>query len=400
MCEEHQPASPGRVAQPRVGQSRGDLDRLGVTGQQEFDVKRLTQVASLVAVAALALTACASAPEETDTGGGATNAASEFKGCMVSDAGGFEDKSFNQSGAEGLDRASAELGVEEVKVESSAETDYTPNIDSLVQQDCNLIFGVGFLLEDPVQAAAEANPDMNFALVDSAFSAPDFSPVTLKNAKPLLFNTQEAAFLAGYVAAGVSKTGTVATFGGMQLPSVSIFMDGFVDGVAQYNTDSGTTVKVLGWDKAAQTGSFTGDFDNQANGQNLANGFIQQGADIIMPVAGPVGLGAAAAAKTAGNTLIIGVDADWFETAPDYKDIVLTSVIKQIGQSVFDTVNQAVDDKFSSDPYVGTLENDGVGIAPFHDLDSQVPAELKTKVEELKASIISGELKVTSPSQN
>lgn len=365
-------------------------------------MKRLTQVASLVAVAALALTACAAAPEKTDTtkAGGASNAAADFKGCMVSDAGGFEDKSFNQSGAEGLDKAVADLGIKEVKVESSAETDFTPNIDSLVQQDCNLIVAVGFSLEDATQAAAEANPDMNFALVDSAFSAPDFSPVTLKNAKPLLFNTQEAAFLAGYAAAGVSKTGTVATFGGMQLPSVSIFMDGFSDGVAQYNTDSGKMVKVLGWDKKAQTGSFTGDFDNQANGQNLAKGFIDQGADVIMPVAGPVGLGAAAAAKAAGNVMIIGVDKDWFESAPEYADIILTSVIKQIGQSVFDTVQQAVDGKYISDPYVGTLENAGVDLAPFHNFDSQVPAEVKTKLDELKASIISGELKVTSPSQN
>ncbi|MBM7331588.1 BMP family ABC transporter substrate-binding protein, partial [Agrobacterium sp. S2] len=153
-----------------------------------------------------------------------------------------------------------ELGVQEVKVESQAETDFTPNIDSLVQQDCNLIIGVGFLLEDPIQTAAEANPDIEFALIDSSFSDADFNPVTLDNAKPLLFNTQEAAYLAGYAAAGTSATGTVATFGGIQLPSVSIFMDGFADGVAKYNEDNGADVKVLGWDKEAQTGSFTGDF--------------------------------------------------------------------------------------------------------------------------------------------
>jgi len=317
---------------------------------------------------------------------------------MVSDAGGFEDKSFNQSGAEGLDRAAEELGVEEVKVESSAVTDFTPNIDSLVQQGCQLVVGVGFLLEDPIQAAAEANTDVDFALVDSAFSDEEFAPVTLENGKPLLFNTQEAAFLAGYVSAGMSKTGTVATFGGIQLPSVSIFMDGFADGVAQYNTDNGTAVKVLGWDKAAQTGSFTGDFENQANGQNLANGFIQQGADVIMPVAGPVGLGAAAAAQAAGDVMIVGVDADWYETAPEYSELVLTSVVKEIGNAVHDTVEQAVGGDFSSDPYVGTLENGGIDIAPFHDFDSQVPAELKAKVEELKAAIVSGELTVESPS--
>jgi basic membrane protein A and related proteins len=364
-------------------------------------VKTTMRVASLAAAAALALAACGSAPEETPAAGGAGGeeaAGSDFKGCMVSDAGGFEDKSFNQSGAEGLDRAAEELGIEEVKVESSAVTDFTPNIDSLVQQGCNLVVGVGFLLEDPIQAAAEANPDVQFALVDSAFSDEEFAPVTLDNGKPLLFNTQEAAFLAGYVAAGMSKTGTVATFGGIQLPSVSIFMDGFADGVTQYNTDNGTAVKVLGWDKAAQTGSFTGDFENQANGQNLANGFIQQGADVIMPVAGPVGLGAAAAAQAAGEVMIVGVDADWYETAPEYSELVLTSVVKQIGAAVFDTIDGAVNDEFTSDPYVGTLENGGIDIAPFHDFDSQVPAELKDRVEELKADIVSGELTVESPS--
>ena len=177
-------------------------------------------------------------------------------------------------------------------------------------------------------------------------------------------------------------------------------MDGFSDGVAKYNTDSGKTVKLLGWDKAAQTGSFAGTFDDQSKGQVLGDGFIQAGADIIMPVAGPVGLGAAAAAKAAGNTWIIGVDADWYNTAPDYKDIVLTSVIKQIGQSVFDTVKQSVDGKFVNTPYVGTLANGGIDLAPFHDADSKVPADVKTKVDALKKSIIDGSLKVESKSSN
>lgn len=370
----------------------------------EFRVKKIIRVAALGAATALVLTACASAPKATTTtapSAGATTAATvSYKACMVSDAGGFEDKSFNQSGAEGLDKAKTDLGITEVKVESTADTDFTPNVDNLVSQDCNLIIGVGFNLAGAIQTAANANPKINFALVDSAFSDANFKPVKLVNGKPLLFNTQEAAFLAGYVAAGTSKTGKVATFGGMQLPSVSIFMDGFADGVAKYNTDSGKSVQVLGWDKAAQTGSFTGDFDNQANGQNLAKGFIDQGADVIMPVAGPVGLGAAAAAKAAGNVMIIGVDADWYNTAPEYKSIILTSVIKEIGQSVYDTVKQGVDGKYTSEPYVGTLANKGIDIAPFHDLDSQVPADVKTKVTALKAAIIDGSLKVSSVSAN
>ncbi|MFF2269444.1 BMP family protein [Cellulosimicrobium cellulans] len=367
-------------------------------------MKRATQVTALAAVAALALAACGAAPEDDETTGGGDNTAggnSDFSACMVSDAGGFDDQSFNQSGYEGLVKAKDELGITTHEVESQADTDYAPNIDSLVQQGCNLIIGVGFLLEDPIQAAAVANPETHFALIDSAFSDPgataDDPPVAveLDNAKPILFNTAEAAFLAGYLAAGMTESGTVATFGGIQIPSVAIFMDGYVDGVAKYNEDNGTDVKVLGWDKAAQTGTFTGDFDNQANGQNVTQGFIDQGADIIMPVAGPVGLGAAAAAEGAGAK-IIWVDSDGFLTT-DYGSLILTSVMKQIGPAVFDTVSESADGNFTSEPYVGTLENEGVGLAPFHDFEDAVPAELQDQLAQYQEQIIAGDLVIESP---
>lgn len=354
-------------------------------------MRRWLSGATVLAVGALALSACGQAP--TTTGGSAD---SDYKACMVSDAGGFDDKSFNQAGHEGLEQAKKDLGIQVTAVQSSADTDYAPNIDGLVQQNCNLIIGVGFLLEDPIQRAAEANPDIDFAIIDSAFTDQDFKPVSLANGKPILFDTAQASFLAGYLAAGTTKSGKVATFGGLQIPSVTIFMDGFVDGVARYNKDNGTNVQVLGWNKDSQTGSFTGDFDNQANGQNTAKGFIDQGADIIMPVAGPVGLGAAAAAKVSGDTSIIWVDSDGYETT-QYKDIMLTSVMKNMAPAVFDTVKASSEGKYTADPYVGILENGGVGLAPYHDYDSKVPAELKTKIDELKAQIISGDLKVESP---
>jgi len=356
----------------------------------------------MAATAALALAACGTAPDDeatTASGEATTGGATEtvdFLACMVSDAGGFDDQSFNQAAAAGLDRAVAELGVQDARAQSSGNEDYGPNVDTMVQQGCNLVFGVGFLLEDSIQAAAEANADVNFALLDSAFSAPDFSPVTLENAKPILFNTAEASYLAGYLAAGMTETGKVATFGGMQIPSVAIFMDGFADGVAKYNEDNGTTVQLLGWDKATQNGSFTGDFDNQSNGQVFTEQFIAQGADIVMPVAGPVGLGAAAAAEAAGNVKIIWVDSDGFVTT-SYGPIILTSVMKFMEGAVFNTIDEAVQGSFTSDPYVGTLENEGVGIAPFHDFDSAVPQELKDAIDGLKTQIIAGDIVVESP---
>ncbi|QAY70343.1 BMP family lipoprotein [Xylanimonas protaetiae] len=359
-------------------------------------MKRATQFAALAGVTALLLSACGQAPDEagsTPTAGG-DGGNSDFVACMVSDEGGWDDQSFNQSGHEGLLQAESELGVTIHAVESSAPTDFVPNVNNLVQQNCNLIIGVGFKLEDAIQSAAEANPDINFALIDSSFSDADGKPVTLENAKPILFNTAEAAFLAGYLAAGMSQTGTVATFGGLQIPSVTVFMDGFSDGVKQFNADNGANVTLLGWDKDAQTGSFSGDFSNQANGQNLTQGFIDQGADIIMPVAGPVGLGAAAAASDAGKTLI-WVDSDGFKST-EHGSIILTSVMKQIGAAVFDVIKNAADGNFSAEPYIGTLENEGVGLAPFHDFESKVPAELSQKLDEYKQKIISGDLTIES----
>ena len=371
-------------------------------------MKKIIRVAALGAAAALVLTACASAPITSTTTSptvGETSAApsnADFKACMVSDEGGFDDASFNQSGFEGLKRAETELGVTIKSAESTDPGQYVGNVDSMVQEQCDLIIGVGYALEDAVQAAAEANPDMHFGLVDSSFSDASFAPVTLANAKPLLFNTQEAAFLAGYLAAGTTKTGIVATFGGQPFPSVTIFMDGFLDGVAKYNEDNAKTVKVLGWDKATQDGSMIGNFSDTEAGRTTTETFIASGADIILPVAGPVGAGALNAASQHEGTSVIWVDDDGYLKAVNdqYKAIILTSVVKQIGTSVFDSIKASVDGTFSSDPYVGTLKNGGVDIAPLHDFESKVPAELQTKIAALKASIISGELKIASPSSN
>ena len=369
-------------------------------------MKIWTRAAVLATATALALTACASAPDDeatsTDPGDGESTAMADYTACMVSDEGGFDDASFNESGYEGLTRAESELGITIKSAESTDPGQYTTNVDSMVQEGCELIIGVGFALEDAIQAAAEANPDISFGLVDSAFSDADSAPVTLDNAKPILFNTQEAAFLAGYYAAGTSKTGTVATFGGMPFPSVTIFMDGFVDGVAEYNKDNGASVKVLGWDKEKQDGSMIGNFSDTEAGRTTSEQFIASGADVILPVAGPVGAGALNAASQGDGVSVIWVDSDgYLQPANDqYKSLILTSVMKQIGTAVFDTIESAADGSFTGDPYVGTLANGGVDVAPLHDFEATVPAELQTKVAELKDAVISGTLEVSSDSQN
>ncbi|MCI7456065.1 BMP family lipoprotein [Actinomyces urogenitalis] len=362
-------------------------------------MKKTYSALALGLAASLSLAACGSAPTDSASSGSSQAAgSSDFKACMVSDEGGFDDQSFNQSGKEGLDKAESELGVATVAVESTDAADYPTNVDSLIQQNCNLIIGVGFNLAKDLGDAAKVNPDIEFALIDSSFTDADGNTVEYDNAKPLIFNTAEAAYLAGYAAAGTTKTGTVATYGGMAIPTVQIFMEGFAKGVQKYNEDNSASVKVLGWDPSnPEGGSFVGDFSNTTKGQQLTEQFLSQGADIIMPVAGPVGLGTLAAVKAAGADTngIVWVDADGYNST-DGGQYMVTSVVKEIGTAVYDTVKEAKDGKFTSDPFIGTLANDGVSIAPFHDWDSRVPAEVKTKVEEIQKQIVDGTLDVST----
>jgi len=352
-------------------------------------MKNTIRFGALAAVSALALAACSSAPEATPTSAAPTTTAAapiDYLTCMVSDSGGFDDKSFNQVGYEGMISAANDFGLQTKKAESPATAtaeDYTANVNAMVAANCKLIITVGFNLGDATKVAAEANPATNFAIIDYAYDP------AIPNVKGLTFETDQAAFLAGYAAAASTKTGKVATFGGMNIPTVTIFMDGFLGGVNYFNTTTGGSVKVLGWD--GKNGSFTDTFEDQTKGQSVAQGFIDQGADIIMPVAGPVGLGAAAAAKAAGNTWIIGVDSDW-TVSTDYKDIILTSVMKNMGAAVYDTIQAAVSPAgFSNENYVGTLENGGVGLGTSA---AVVPADALAKLDTIKAGIIDGSISV------
>jgi len=210
-----------------------------------------------------------------------------------------------------------------------------------------------------------------------------------------VFNVNEAAFLAGYLAAGVTQTGKVGTFGGIQIPTVTVFMDGFALGVEYYNQQHGTNVEVLGWDPAAQTGLFTGNFESLVDGRAMGESLMDEGADIIMPVAGPVGLGTAAAAQERDDVYIIGVDSDWTQTSPEFTPIVLTSVMKKMDITTFLAIEAAREGTFQGGVLVGKLENNGVDIAPFYELDSLVSRDLKSELDEVRQSIIDGTIKTT-----
>ncbi|GAA2903485.1 BMP family ABC transporter substrate-binding protein [Microbacterium esteraromaticum] len=343
----------------------------------------------------LSLAACGQAPADKPSGDGDKPAASDFLPCIVSDMGGFDDKSFNQLSFEGAKKAADELGVELKDVQSNAETEYGPNVTNLVDEGCDAIVAVGFALSQATVEAATANEDIDFILVDDAADNDFNGEKDAANVKPLLYNTAEAAFLAGYLSAGYSKTGKVGTFGGMEFPTVTIFMDGFKQGVDHYNEVKGKDVKVVGWD--GKTGSFTGGFEANPDAKQVAVNILNQGVDVILPVGGPIYQSAQQAIKESGKDIaLIGADADLFVTDPSTKDVVLTSVLKAMDLSTYQAVLSSGEGEFDAEAYVGTLENKGVGIAELHNFADKVDSGLQDEVTQLQQDIIDGKVKVTS----
>lgn len=355
----------------------------------------LTGAFAALTVAALALTGCGTAPEAPD-GSAAT---SDFLPCAASDLTGFDDGDFNELSYNGVKQAADELGAEVKTAESSAEDQYTSNVASLVDLDCDLIVTVGFALANATRDSARENPDVEYALIDSTVTDDEFQTIELDNVKPVLFDTAQAAVLAGYLAAGATSTGKVATYGGMPFPSVTIFMDGFADGIAYYNEQHGTSVTLIGWDKASQNGTFVGSFDDQLGAKTITAGLLDQGADIIMPVAGTLYMSSVEAFKDRGVAgAIVGVNSDVYDRSPEDGAYFLTSVLKNLTLAAQEVTTAAAEGEFDNTPYVGTLENGGVGIAPTHDWEAKLPATLLDEVEQLKADIISGAFTVDSPS--
>jgi len=359
-------------------------------------------VPAMAALGALALLAAACGSNTSgpsgSSGGSASAAAASFKGCMVTDTGGIDDRSFNASSWQGMQEAhSANASKVSVKyLQSTSQSDYVPNINAFIGQKCGIIVTVGFLMGSATQTAAKAHKSSKFAIVDYNYTPP------LKNVDALLFDTVQDGFLGGYLAAGMTKTKKVATFGGQKLPTVTIYMDGFYDGVQYYNQQHHTNVKVLGWNEKTQNGNFTGDFTNQTKGLTLTNTFIQEGADIIFPVAGNVGLGAAKAVQTADqqghNVNMMWVDTDGCVSAAQYCKYFITSVMKGIQTAVRGAVLSAANGTFKGGNYIGTLANGGVALAPYHDFATKVPASLQSDLAKVKAGIENGTIKTPTKS--
>jgi basic membrane protein A and related proteins len=353
--------------------------------------------AAVAASALVGLTACGSATSPSSSGSGGTSA-TKYLACMVVDLGGVDDKSFNQSSWQGMQEAAAtnpsKLQVTYLPSQSSA--DYATDISTFLGRKCGIIVTVGFTMAAATEAAAKANPHQKFAIVDCSYASGCLTGAKESNIDQLVFNTVQDGFLGGYLAAGMSKTHVVATYGGENFGTVTIYEDGFWDGAKYYDQQHHTSTTVLGWDETTQKGDFIGNFSNTGAGQSLTNTYIGENADVIFPVAGGVGLGTAKSIQTANasgkHVLMEWVDTDGCVSAAQYCSIMLTSVTKGLSEAVKTAVLSAANGSFKGGTYVGTLTNGGAVLSPYHDLASQVPASLQNEIKTLQTEIEQGKI--------
>jgi basic membrane protein A len=346
----------------------------------------------------------ATGPAATTT----ATAAAKYKACVAYDTGGLGDKGFNDLAQKGLADAKA-AGYETAEAEAQGAPDYAANIQRLIDQGCQTVVTVGFNQGAATAEKALANPKIAFAQVDTTWAAgpgagPDFTPGTADdipvpaNFTGLDYQIDQAAMLAGYLAAGFSKSGKIGTYGGQPFAGVTRFMDGLYAGIQYYNQQKGKTVTLLGWD-GKDKGTFVGGsnpWNDPAKGEQLAKTLLDQGVDIVHPVSGATGNGSIKAMFDAGKWAI-GVDTDQFiSIGPPTNAAILTSAQKAIDVSVLDVINKNAGGDLGGEDYSGTLANNGVLLAPFHDLNDEITAiaGLKNEIETLRAAITTGTVKV------
>lgn len=291
--------------------------------------------------------------------------ASEIKIGIVTDTGGVNDGSFNESAWAGAQKAAEEFGLTANYLESHADSDYKPNIESFIDEEYDLIICVGYQLADALREEAEANPDVNFAIIDDATNA------DLENVTCLMFEQSQASYLVGYVAGLTTESNTIGFVLGMSTDTMNEFGYGYLAGAIDANPD----VKVL------QTNANS--FSDTAAGKTAANNMVSQGADVIFHAAGGTGLGVIDACKEAG-IWAIGVDQDQSSVAPE---TILTSAMKRVDNSVYDAASALIDGTLESGVKTYTLEDAGVDIAPTTDNLSE---ETLAAIEEVKQQIIDG----------
>ncbi len=341
-------------------------------------VAQPTQAPAAQPTEAAAAKPAAQATEAPKTGA----AGAKIKVGLVTDQGGVNDKSFNQSAWAGVQRAIKDLGIEGKFIESKAETDYEKNLDIFANEKYDLILGVGFLMGDALAKKAKQYPDRKFAIVDNAYfpakaGDPDPYATDLKNVTSLMFQEDEVGYLAGVLAGCMTKSGTVCTVSGMEIPPVVRYVTGYQNGAKSQNAQ----IKALN--------TYIPSFVDSAKGKETGLAMIGQGCDVVFGVGGITGNGGLLAAQE-NSKMAIGVDVDQYQTYPEVKAALITSAMKNVDVAVFEAIKSAQSNQLKAGIVTFNVKNGGIGLAPFHDWDPKIDAKCKDAVAKATEGLKNG----------
>lgn len=305
---------------------------------------------------------------------------------LATDEAGANDKSFNQSANTGLEKAKKELGFQYTIIESQKKEDYAPNIQALVDNGCNLSFATGYQLADAIAAVAKNNLDVKFCLVDTVAEG--------ENVKSIVFKEEEGSFLVGVIAGLTTKTNKIGFIGGKDQETIVKFESGFAAGVAAVNPEAAKGLISIDGKTPGSTVKYADSFADTNKGYELAKSLYESGCDIIYHAAGGVGIGmfqVAKQMKAEGKAVWgIGVDMDQAISLPEYADIILTSMIKDVEKATYDTAKSMVDGTFKTGTTILGIAEGGVRVS--ESTSEKVSPEVLAKVNELENKIKEGQI--------
>ena len=300
---------------------------------------------------------------------------------IIFEGGDVEENPLYRLALEGADNAATTFSVEVTPLEILNQADVMMEIEGFAGQDYDLLIGMGTQrLHQAISSTARANPDQLFVAVEQSVDEP--------NVLSIQFDMAQPSFLAGYLAAGISATGMVCTYGSQDVEDAIDYMKGFANGVRYYNMQHGADVALLGWDHDTQVGALGDSFQPSGDERQLITDYFNAGCDVLFPVTHTINLGLASMAQDY-ELAVIGTDVDWFVVAPEFGEIWLTSVQKNIDQAMFDTIEALTQETLiAGENYTGTPANGGAGLASFHFWDDKIPNTLKTELLEINQALI------------
>jgi basic membrane protein A len=314
---------------------------------------------------------------------------SSIKVGLVTDTGGVNDQAFNQLAWQGVQKAATDMGFQAKFLESAQPTDYEMNIDALAAEGYNVIITVGPLMGDATTLKAKQFPDIKFAIVDNAYAISGLANVT-----SLMFAEDQAGFLAGVLAGGMSRSGFVCSVSSLQTPASNRYMLSFFQGATW---QAGPEMKFMNNFINIQTSdNNVPSFDDSTQGKETALGLIGEGCDVVFGIGGDAVDGALLAAKES-NLPAVGADVDQYNTYPEAQSALISSAMKNVDSAVYNYLKSVADGSVQAGISTGTLQNGGVGLAPFHDWDSKIPADLKAQIQQASDGIKDGSIKIDLP---